>query len=159
MTEQVSRRNFFKLVGGAVALAAAPGVVISKAIEIPVKFGWTWSVDKTKLSPDLSELVTKTLKANAPKIRENLAKNNALFAKLKDGSKVKFVIEPIDPDEQTKQMAEKLKERLAKRVPNRKDEMQKALDDRLAAHYRSQKDIENINSGKYPTVYKSDLDT
>ena len=111
MAEQVSRRSFFKLLGGAVALAAAPSTVIAKAIEIPVEFGWTWHVDKTKLAPGFADLVKKTLADNASAIRDNLAQNNALFLKLKSGDKVKLNIERISPDEQTKRMAERLKDR------------------------------------------------
>lgn len=111
MAEQVSRRNFFKLLGGAAALAAAPTTVIAEAIEIPVEFGWTWHVPTDKIEPDseFAKIIKKTLKDNAHKIRENISQNNALFLKLKDGRKAKLNIEHISPEEQTNRMAERLK--------------------------------------------------
>jgi len=112
----VSRRNFFKLLGGAVALAALPGQTIAKAIEIPVEFGWTWFVNKSKIpSSNLSEIITATLRNNSNTIRENTIKNNALFLKLKDGQKVKLNIEHISEEAQTKRMQERMEEKVKAR--------------------------------------------
>ncbi len=111
----VSRRSFFKLLGGAVALAATPLKAIENVIEIPVEFGWTWKV-KDNPHTKFSELITETLRANRAKLAENVSQNNALYLKLKEGQKIKLNIERISPEEQTNRMAERLKGR--KMTPN-----------------------------------------
>ncbi len=111
----VSRRSFFKLLGGAVALAATPLKTIENVIEIPVEFGWTWKV-KDNPHSEFSKIITKTLRENRAKIAENVSQNNALYLKLKEGQKIKLNIERISPELQTERMAERLKGR--KKTPN-----------------------------------------
>lgn len=111
---EVSRRSFFKLIGGAVALAATPLKAIENVIEIPVEFGWTWKV-KDNPHSEFSKIVTETLRANRAKLAENLSNNNVLLLKLKEGQKIKLNIERIDPDVQTQRMAQRMKDRLPKR--------------------------------------------
>lgn len=60
----VSRRNFFKLVASAVAIAAAPVKFIASKLR-------------------LSDIITITLRKNAPKMYDNLAQNNALLERLR----------------------------------------------------------------------------
>lgn len=120
MTEKLSRRSFFRLAGGGIAAAViAPQALLEKIINIPVEFGWTWYVDKTKVPSTLSEIVTSTLRANTQKIAENVSANNALLMKLKDGTKVNLQIEPISPEAQTKRMGERHKARLVEREKQR----------------------------------------
>jgi hypothetical protein len=124
----ISRRNFFKLVGGGVAAAiAAPQALASKVTQIPVEFGWTWYYnDKVVGQSEFSKLITETLRKNSSKIRENISQNNVLLAKLKDGTKVQLNIERISEEEQTRRMQirlehyleEKQKERLKDKVKN-----------------------------------------
>lgn len=110
----VSRRHFFKLLGGAVALTAVPLRPIENLVEIPVEFGWTWRIPGYKDNPhsEFSKIITETLRANRAKLAENVSQNNALYIKLKEGQKIKLNIERIDPDEQTKRMAERMKAKL-----------------------------------------------
>ncbi len=116
MIEKVSRRSFFKLLGGAVALAATPLKAIENIIEIPVEFGWTWKV-KDNPHSEFSKIIAKTLRENRAKLAENISQNNALYIKLKEGQKIKLNIERIDPDEQTKRMAQRAKDKLPPRAP------------------------------------------
>lgn len=114
MAEQVTRRNFFKLIGGAVALAATPVHAIANIIEVPVEFGWTWHVDKAKVPSNLSDIITKTLRDNANTLRENISQNNALYLKLKEGQKVKLNIERISPEAQTERMQQRMDARFSR---------------------------------------------
>lgn len=108
----ISRRNFFKLVGGGVAAAViAPYALAKDVIRIPVEFGWTWYVDKTKVPDGLSEIITTTLRNNTQKIAENIDKGNALLAKLAAGDKVLLEFEKISPEEQSKRMVARLEDR------------------------------------------------
>ena len=143
MAEQVSRRSFFKLLGGAVALAAVPTKAIANLIEIPVEFGWTW---KIKEKSEFSDIVAKTLRANSSKIRDNLSQNNVLYMKLKEGQKIKLNIERIDPDEQTRRMAERAKARLPKPLPK--------YEETFGAKYQSKEEFFK----NYPPFTKKDFD-
>ena len=116
MSEKLSRRSFFRLVGGGIAAAiVAPKILLDKVIEIPVEFGWTWHVDKAKLPggpmSSFTEMITKTLRENSHKIRENVEGHNALLVKLKSRETALLKIERISPEEQTKRMAARLDER------------------------------------------------
>lgn len=106
--EKLSRRSFFRLVGGGIATAViAPKLLLDKVINIPVEFGWTWYLDKSQLpkhSNTFADMITKTLRENAPKLRENIASNNALLMKLKDGTKVQLNIERIPEKLQNERM-------------------------------------------------------
>lgn len=124
MTEQVTRRNFFKLLGGGVALVIAPSIAVAeKIINIPIEFGWTWYVDKNKVPATLSEIITKTLRENTQKICENIGKENALLVKLKDGQKLKLNIEQISEQKQNERICERQKQRMIERERARIDNL------------------------------------
>lgn len=113
MTEKLSRRNFFRLVGGGIAAAVAAPYVIKETItRIPVELGWTWYIDKSKLEPTLAELVSKTLRSNKDKIVDNLFEKNALYARLHNNQKVLLEIEHISPEDQNQRMKVRLQQRL-----------------------------------------------
>lgn len=117
MSEKVTRRNFFKLLGGGVALAAMPSIALAeKVINIPVEFGWTWFVDKNKAPVSLMSLIKETLSQNTQKIAENVSQNNSLLLKLKDGTKVNLQIEQISKEAQNKRIIERMIDREAKRI-------------------------------------------
>lgn len=125
MTEKLSRRSFFRLAGGGIAAAViAPQALLEKVINIPVEFGWTWYVDKTKLpSSNFSEMITKTLRDNTQKIAENISTNNALLVKLKDGTKANLQIERISEQAQNERINQRMKERIALREKQRLAEL------------------------------------
>lgn len=119
MSEKVTRRNFFKLLGGGVALAAMPSIALAeKVINIPVEFGWTWFVDKNKVPVSLMNLVKETLSQNTQKIAENVSKNNSLLLKLKDGTKVNLQIEQISKQEQNNRMVLRTENKRVSRLQN-----------------------------------------
>jgi len=108
----LSRRSFFRLVGGGIATAVlAPYALAKGVIEVPVEFGWTWYIDKVKYPTSLHGLITKTLQENTQKIVENIEKSNTLLAKLPAGEKILLKFEQITPEEQNKRMIERLNQR------------------------------------------------
>lgn len=120
MTERVSRRNFFKLLGGGVALVVAPSIAVAeKIINIPVEFGWTWYIDKNKVPSNFSKLITETLRENTQKIAENISKNNALLVKLSDGQKIKLNIEQISEQEQNERIKIRMQNKFEEQERNR----------------------------------------
>lgn len=120
MQEKLSRRSFFRLAGGGIAAAVvAPYALAEKIKSIPVELGWTWFIDKSKVDPTLSELISRTLRENKIKIADNLFENNALLVKLKNGQKVQLNIERIDSDVQTKRMKDRLELRFAQKQEKR----------------------------------------
>ena len=123
MSEKLSRRSFFRLVGGGVAAAVvAPKLLAEKIINIPVEFGWTWYVDKSKLpSSDFSKVITETLRNNTQLIADNISKNNSLLVKLKDGTKANLQIERIDPEMQNRRI-------LARMEARRRDSVKEEID-------------------------------
>lgn len=112
MTEKVSRRSFFKLIGGAVALTVAPARAIAKIIEVPVEFGWTWYLDKSKFDSGFADMITSTLRQNTQVIAENISANNPLYLRLKDKQKIKLNIEKISEREQNTRIMERMQTRL-----------------------------------------------
>ncbi len=123
MTEKLSRRSFFRLLGGGVAAAiVAPKLLFDKVIEIPVEYGWTWFVDKSKLpggpKSDFAELITKTLRENSAKLAENIENNNALLVKLSNNDKALLRIDRISPEDQTKRMSDRLSNRIKNKYAN-----------------------------------------
>lgn len=120
MTEKLSRRSFFRLAGGGIAAAViAPKLLLDKVINIPVEFGWTWFVDKSKIPPTLSKLVTATLRDNAQTIANNITTNNSLLMKLKDGTKVNLQIENIGETAQNERMKIRMQKRLEEKEASR----------------------------------------
>src|SRR5690348_2448415 len=114
--EKLTRRSFFRLAGGGIAGAViAPKLLLDKVINIPVEFGWTWFVDKSKLEPSLGEIVSQTLRENTKKIADNITANNTLLAKLKDGTKVQLNIEKISEELQNKRIIERYNSKILER--------------------------------------------
>jgi hypothetical protein len=138
--EKLSRRSFFRLAGGGIAAAIiAPKILLDKIIEIPVEFGWTWHVDKTKIPPSFAEIITKTLRENAPKLRENIEQKNALLVKLKSREVVRLRVERISPEEQTKRMSERL---IARTKIRRYEYKPPTRQDEAATFYEGYEDLE-----------------
>ena len=139
---KLSRRSFFRLLGGGVAAAViAPKLLLDKIIEIPVEYGWTWYVDKTKIPGDhynLSEIITKTLRKNSHLVADNVSKNNPLLMKLANKEKVQLNITKISPEEQTKRMTDRMELR-------QKEKDAKRLRDKI-----------NNGGRLYPVDYKAD---
>ena len=145
--EKLSRRSFFRLAGGGVAAAiVAPQILLEKVINIPVEFGWTWFVDKSKIEPTLGELVSRTLRNNHEAIVNNLYADNALLAKLSDGTKVQLNIEKISEEEQTKRIIERANQRLIDR-DNRKIEQFKDYQLKLMEN-TEKKDSEELQKAR-----------
>lgn len=110
---KLSRRNFFKLLGGGVAAAVtAPYVVAETVKKVTVEYGWTWFIDKKTTDPTLADIVSKTLRQNKDKILDNLYEKNALYAKLHNGEKVLLEIKHISPEDQTQRMKVRMQQRL-----------------------------------------------
>lgn len=116
--QKLSRRSFFRLVGGGVAAAvvAAPYVIKEAITRIPVELGWTWYIDKSKVEPTLNEIIQHTLRNNKDKIVDNLFENNALLVKLHNNQKVLLEIDKISPEDQTQRMKVRLQQRFEDRV-------------------------------------------
>lgn len=151
MSEKLSRRSFFRLAGGGIAAAViAPQVLLDKVLTIPVEFGWTWYVDKSKIPPTLSELVASTLRQNTQKIAENVTANNSLLMKLKDGIKVNLQIDNISIEEQNKRMGERTRKRLEERDRIKIDEFKKKQKEYWKSHKSiCIKQLEEVKQGKY----------
>lgn len=113
MTEKLSRRNFFKLLGGGVAAAVAAPYVVAEAVKkVTVEYGWTWYIPKNQVEPELLKKVTNMLRTNQYKIIDNLFENSSLYAKLDTGEKVLLEIKHISPEDQTQRMKVRMQQRL-----------------------------------------------
>lgn len=128
VSDKLSRRSFFRLAGGGIAAAiVAPKMLAEKVLEIPVEYGFTWHVLPGSIPkrPRLSEIITRTLRENSPKLADNITQNNAFLLKLKDGTKVQLKVDRISPKVQEQRIIARLNERgkarRAKLYPSSKD--------------------------------------
>lgn len=143
---KLSRRNFFKLLGGGVATVIAAPYLIKEAVtRIPIELGWTWYIDKSKVDPTLAEIVSKTLRNNKDKIIDNMFENNALYAKLHDGQKVLLEIKHISPEDQTQRMKVRMQQRI--------EDRQKKLIDHKPHNGGRLYPIDNTNESTIKTFY------
>ena len=164
--EKLSRRSFFRLAGGGIAaVMVAPSILLDKVINIPVEFGWTWFVDKSKLEPSLAKLVSKTLTENTQELYNNLGSNNALLAKLSDGTKVQLNITRITEQEQIERIKKRsevyIKQKEEARLEKLFKERNLSEENKAFIRKRSEEALTNKieTQNKHRVMLESDMNT
>lgn len=121
---ETSRRGFFKLLGGGVACAVLPSIVLAKSvIEIPVEFGWTWFIKPTDLPLELAKVIPNIMASNTQKIYDSTARDKHLLLDLKElpHSQVKLNLIYISEDDQNQRMIQRMNQRAAQKQKERID--------------------------------------
>ena len=130
---ETSRRNFFKLLGGGIACAVAPSIILSKAtFEIPVEFGWTWHINKRDIPEFMYKKVANLMAQNTQKIYETTARDKHLLVEL-ENTDIKLNLNYITEVEQN--------ERMLLRMAERATQHQKRIVEGRANGYRLQEKI------------------
>jgi len=114
----LNRRGFFKLLGGGIACAILPSIVLAKeVIQVPVEFGWTWFIKPTDLPLELAKTIPNIMASNTQKIYDSTARDKHLLLDLKElpHSQVKLNLSYISEDEQNKRMIQRMADRKNKR--------------------------------------------
>lgn len=120
--EQPSRRDFFRLFGGALAVSITPSIIIPNILEIPVEFGWTWFIKPDDIPVELNKNIRNIMSQNVDKIYNNTARDKHLLIKL-NNKDVRLNLTYITEQEQTERMNKRMQDRFIKKEQDRIEQL------------------------------------